>query len=69
MPRYGSRYFSPYRRVSPFWIIDLLIDVGIIAILIALFFIAMPFIILLLILFGGKYALRYFPRRYYGRWR
>ena len=68
MPRYGIRnpIFFP-RNSSFYWLIDILIDVGIIAVLIALLFVAMPFVLLLLLLFGVKYFMMGAHRRYYGR--
>ena len=68
MPRY--RNYSPFffrRNISWYWIINLLIDIGIIAILILLFFVAMPYVILLAILLAGKYFIRGSSRGYYGR--
>ena len=71
MPRYGNRSSFLFPRfVSSYWIINLLINIGIIAILIALFLVAMPYIILLVLLLAGKYFIRgRYSRRYYGgRW-
>ncbi|NPA74923.1 MAG: hypothetical protein GXO25_02430 [Euryarchaeota archaeon] len=69
MPGCRARRMFPLRFISvnAYGMVDLLILIGIFAILVYLFFIAMPFIIALALLLLGRYFLRGNMQRRYWR--
>ncbi len=71
MPRYRNSFaFGFPARTAPIDAVRILIDVSIVAVLIALLFVALPYVIILIILFIGRYiAGNYRFGRYYGRGR
>ncbi len=67
MPRCQNRLIPAFGRGSPYAMFGLLINIGIVVILIMLFFVAMPYVLALGLLLLAKYFLGgYRPRRY--RW-